>query len=78
MLLYIQAQTVSDDYGTDWEGPVTSVNDENLEIDQLPDILSSDERAILLQQLPTIETLNEAQLVHSYTVAKLFVHSVFN
>ena len=57
---------------------MTSVNDENVEIDQLPDILSSDERAILSQQLPTIESLNEAQLVHSYTVAKLFVHSVFN
>ena len=32
-----------------------SVNDENVEIDQLPDILSSDERAILLQQLPTMK-----------------------
>ena len=47
----------------------------NVTIDDLPNLLSDEECATLRQQLTPCETLTEEWMVHSFTVAKVFVHA---
>ena len=63
-------QTVPDDYGTDWEGPVPIDDDNTVHINDLPNFLSDEEKAILLQQLLPLETLNEERLLHNFTITE--------
>jgi len=55
---------------------VPFANDEHTVIlDDLPNILSDNERATLNQQIGHSDTLKEEWMIHSFTIAKVFVHS---
>ncbi len=44
-------------------------------VDDLPSILSDEERTTLSQQLTHSDTLTEEWMIHSFTVAKVFIHA---
>lgn len=70
-------QGVTEEYGIDWSGPVPLADDQTVMVDELPNILTHEERTTLSQQLTHSDTLTEEWMIHSYTVAKVFVHAAF-
>ena len=76
MLLTVCTQGVTDEYGTDWNGPASIEDDDNTVIvNGPPDLLSDAEKIVLMHQLQGAELLREDAMLHDFTVAKLFVPS---
>lgn len=75
MLYFLLLQGVIDEYGIDWSEPAPLEDEQTVTVDNLPNILSDEERATLRQQLTHSDTLTEEWMVHSFTVAKVFVHA---
>ena len=63
-------------YGTDWEGPIPLEDDlETVHVDQLPCILSEEQKATLLEQIVLTDTLTEEWMIKNFAIAKDFVHN---
>ena len=63
-------------YGTDWEGPIPLKDDvEIVHVDQLPSILSEEQKATLQQQIELTGTLTEEWMIKNFAIAKDFVHN---
>ncbi len=76
ILAVIIIQGITDDYGIDWTGPVPVEDVDNVvRVDDLTDVLSDAEKATLMQQITQPDTLTEEWMIHSFSVAKLFVHA---
>ena len=74
-LFYWFLQGFTDEYGIDWSGPASLDDDQTVTVDNLPSILSDEECTTLRQQLTHSDTLTEEWMVHSFTVAKVFIHA---
>ena len=72
--LYIYWQGYWNSYGTDWEGPIPLKDDvEIVHVDQLPSILSEEQKATLQQQIELTGTLTEEWMIKNFAIAKDFV-----
>ena len=74
-------QTDWEVYGSDFAGPVSLDDDyERVIVDEIPQLLSEEERALLQQQLrpPDTIALSEDVLIHNFALAKSFVQEAYN
>ena len=65
-----------EEYGSDFTGPVPLDDDfERVVVDQVPQVLSEEERELLVQQLepPHSVGLSEDILLHNFALAKSFI-----
>ena len=77
----ILTQTTSqinlDCYCTDWEGPVPLQDDEAIvSVEELPELLSGVQQSTLRDLIPYQDQLSDDWMIHSFSVAKLFVHEL--
>ncbi len=64
-----------EDYGIDIDGPVPIDNDNTVIVeDDVDNKLSAGQKAILKQELRSMDNSSQEGLMTMYTVAKLFVH----
>ena len=67
-------------YGVDWEGPTPSNDEHAVNVDELPMLLTSDQKADLdieISHLPSITGVNMQEcLIAHYMAAKLFIRTV--
>ena len=50
-------------------------DDDIVTVEELPDVLSAAEKAILQQQITHYDALTEEWMIQSFTTAKVFVHA---
>lgn len=62
------------EYGCDFNGPVT-IDDEctSVVVDELPQILTEEERQLLRQLLNSHDVMSQDTLIHDFAIAKLFI-----
>ncbi len=63
-----------EDYGIDIDGPVPIDNDNTVIVEDVDNKLSAGQKAILKQELRSMDNSSQEGLMTMYTVAKLFVH----
>ena len=69
-----------DRYGADFAGPVSADEEYESVTVEVAEILSSEERRVLQDQLSPLESLglSEDNLIHNFVIAKTFVCATFN
>ena len=77
ILTLTTSQINLDYYGTDWEGPVPLQDDEaTVSVEELPELLSEVQQSTLRDLIPYQDQLSDDWMIHSFSVAKLFVHEL--
>ena len=68
-------QEIDHNYGIDCEGPVSVDGDSVVNVGDPTEILSLAQRSTLMQSITQQEALSEEWMLHTFTTAKVFVHS---
>ena len=63
-----------DGIGIDWLGPVSTDEDNTVNVREIPNYLSEDEMQIVQQHLTLSDGLTEENMLHSFTIAKQCVY----
>ena len=73
MFLFVEQESWGS-YGIDVEGPVPLDDESTIVVDELPNVLSEEERAMLRRHIVQPDSLSAEWMIENYSVTRYVVH----